>query len=85
MESCYRSFRFVIQPRFFDYHAKYDDAATIEEVVELPTAIHERVAGAAMACYSVLKCTIYARIDMLIKDGFPYVMEVNTLPGMTKK
>ncbi|MGE7093803.1 D-alanine--D-alanine ligase [Lysinibacillus sp. NPDC048646] len=69
---------------FFDYNAKYEDAATIEEVVELPTALHERVAEAAMACYSSLKCAIYARIDMLIKDGIPYVMEVNTLPGMTK-
>ncbi|MGN4123727.1 D-alanine--D-alanine ligase [Lysinibacillus sphaericus] len=69
---------------FFDYHAKYENATTIEEVVELPAAIHERVARAAMACYSALKCTIYARIDMLIMDGIPYVMEVNTLPGMTK-
>ncbi len=69
---------------FFDYNAKYEDAATIEEVVELPAALHERVAEAAMTCYSSLKCAIYARIDMLIKDGIPYVMEVNTLPGMTK-
>ncbi|MEY9971189.1 D-alanine-D-alanine ligase [Lysinibacillus sp. RC46] len=70
--------------QFFDYKAKYEDATTIEEVVELPPAIHERVAEAAKACYSALKCSVYARIDMMIKDGIPYVMEVNTLPGMTK-
>ncbi|MGE7928759.1 D-alanine--D-alanine ligase [Lysinibacillus xylanilyticus] len=70
--------------QFFDYKAKYEDAATIEEVVELSPAIHERVAEAAKACYSALKCSVYARIDMMIKDGIPYVMEVNTLPGMTK-
>jgi len=70
--------------QFFDYKAKYEDAATIEEVVELSLAIHERVAEAAKACYSELKCSVYARIDMMIKDGIPYVMEVNTLPGMTK-
>ncbi|KFM99578.1 D-alanine--D-alanine ligase [Bacillus clarus] len=69
---------------FFDYNAKYDNATTIEEVVELPVAIHERVSEAAMACYKVLKCSVYARIDMIVKDGTPYVMEVNTLPGMTK-
>ncbi|WP_028402828.1 D-alanine--D-alanine ligase [Ectobacillus panaciterrae] len=69
---------------FFDYHAKYDDVATIEEVVELPATTHERVAEAAMACYRALKCSVYARVDMIIKDGTPYVMEVNTLPGMTK-
>ncbi|WP_410983185.1 D-alanine--D-alanine ligase [Bacillus cereus] len=69
---------------FFDYHAKYDDVATIEEVVELPPATYERVAEAAMACYKTLKCSVYARVDMMIQDGIPYVMEVNTLPGMTK-
>jgi len=70
--------------QFFDYKAKYEDAATIEEIVELPPAIHERVTEAAKACYKALKCDVYARIDMMIKDGIPYVMEVNTLPGMTK-
>ncbi|MEH7464060.1 D-alanine--D-alanine ligase [Bacillus thuringiensis] len=69
---------------FFDYHAKYDDAATIEEIVELPVTTQKSVAESAMACYRALKCSVYARIDMIIKDGIPYVMEVNTLPGMTK-
>ncbi|MEK5389471.1 D-alanine--D-alanine ligase [Margalitia sp. FSL K6-0131] len=69
---------------FFDYNAKYDDVATIEEVVELPPELNERVAAAALACYKALKCSVYARIDMMVKDGIPYVMEVNTLPGMTK-
>ncbi|MGM9988849.1 MAG: D-alanine--D-alanine ligase, partial [Bacillaceae bacterium] len=69
---------------FFDYNAKYDSAATIEEVVELPATTYERVSEAAMGCYKALKCSVYARVDMMIKDGIPYVMEVNTLPGMTK-
>jgi len=69
---------------FFDYHAKYDGTSTIEEVVELPATTHERVAEAAIACYRALKCSVYARVDMIIEDEVPYVMEVNTLPGMTK-
>ncbi|MED3572725.1 D-alanine--D-alanine ligase [Cytobacillus praedii] len=69
---------------FFDYASKYNDVATIEEVVQLPPEIQTRVSVAAMSCYKSLKCSVYARIDMMIKDGIPYVMEVNTLPGMTK-
>lgn len=69
---------------FFDYTSKYNDVATIEEVVQLPSEIQTRVSFAAMTCYKSLKCSVYARIDMMIKDGIPYVMEVNTLPGMTK-
>ncbi|MDA1780248.1 D-alanine--D-alanine ligase [Bacillus cereus group sp. BY9-3LC] len=69
---------------FFDYNAKYDDAGTIEEVIELPAELKERVNKASLACYKVLKCSVYARVDMMVKDGIPYVMEVNTLPGMTQ-
>ncbi|GAA3314775.1 hypothetical protein GCM10020331_008190 [Ectobacillus funiculus] len=68
-----------------DYHAKYDNVTTIEGVVELPATTYERVAKAAIACYRALKCSAYARVDMIIKDGIFYVMEVNTLPVVTKK
>ncbi|MFF2448843.1 D-alanine--D-alanine ligase [Neobacillus sp. NPDC058068] len=69
---------------FFDYTSKYDDAATIEEVVELSSEIYEKVAYAALTSYKALKCSVYARIDMMIQNGNPYVIEVNSLPGMTK-
>jgi D-alanine-D-alanine ligase len=26
----------------------------------------------------------YVRVDMIVKDNTPYVLELNTLPGMTK-
>ncbi|MFC9601547.1 D-alanine--D-alanine ligase [Peribacillus butanolivorans] len=69
---------------FFDYTSKYNDVTTIEEVVQLPPETHNRVSFAAMTCYKSLKCSVYARIDMMIKNGIPYVLEVNSLPGMTK-
>ncbi|WP_026576679.1 D-alanine--D-alanine ligase [Bacillus sp. UNC438CL73TsuS30] len=69
---------------FFDYSSKYDDVATIEEVVELSPETQNLVAIAAMTCYKALKCSVYARIDMMIQNGIPYVLEVNSLPGMTK-
>lgn len=72
------------QGEFFDYTSKYDDAATIEEVVQLPIETHNRVADAAISCYKALKCSVYARVDMMIYNGVPYVLEVNTLPGLTK-
>lgn len=69
---------------FFDYHAKYDEDAAIEEVVQLPSELNDLVTHAAITCFKALKCSVYARIDMMIRDGIPYVMEVNSLPGMTK-
>lgn len=69
---------------FFDYSSKYNDGAAEEQVIQLPADIHQRVEDAALACYRVLKCSVYARVDMIIRDGMPYVLEVNTLPGLTR-
>ncbi|MNZ86339.1 D-alanine--D-alanine ligase [compost metagenome] len=69
---------------WFDYSAKYEDGGADERVIDLPAEVYERVRDAALTCYKALKCSVYARVDMLIKDGIPYVLEVNTLPGMTK-
>ena len=34
--------------------------------------------------FEVLKCEVYDRVDMIIsEEGVPYILEVNTLPGMT--
>ncbi|WP_342553412.1 D-alanine--D-alanine ligase [Paenibacillus sp. FSL R7-0652] len=69
---------------FFDYTAKYNDDGADEQVVQLPSELHQRVEAAALTCYRVLKCSVYARVDMLIREGVPYVLEVNTLPGLTR-
>lgn len=69
---------------WFDYSAKYELGGAEERVIQLPAELEERVHAAALACYQALKCTVYARVDMLVKDGIPYVLEVNTLPGMTE-
>jgi D-alanine-D-alanine ligase len=69
---------------FFDYTSKYNDGGAEEQVVHLPMDLHKRVEAAALTCYRVLKCSVYARVDMMIRDGMPYVLEVNTLPGLTR-
>lgn len=69
---------------FFDYTAKYADGGADEQVIQLPDEMQERVRGAAHSAYEALKCSVYARIDMILRDGIPYVLEVNSLPGLTK-
>lgn len=76
----------AIRPKstFFDFTSKYSDGGAEEVVVELQKELHEKVETLALATWKALKCSVYARVDMLIQDGNPYVLEVNTLPGMTK-
>lgn len=68
---------------WFDYAAKYEQGGAEERIIRLPDALQEQVQTAALTCYRALKCAVYARVDMLLKDSIPYVLEVNTLPGMT--
>ncbi|PPQ50008.1 D-alanine--D-alanine ligase [Paenibacillus peoriae] len=69
--------------KWFDYQAKYEVGGAEEKVVELPPVIEQRVREAALASYRLLQCKVYARVDMILCQDRPYVLEVNTLPGMT--
>ncbi|WP_025688350.1 D-alanine--D-alanine ligase [Paenibacillus zanthoxyli] len=68
---------------WFDYDAKYTANGAVEQVAVLPPELEREVRRIALDCYRTLKCTVYARVDMILSDGFPFVLEVNTLPGMT--
>ena len=77
----------AIKPKaeFFDFASKYDDGGAQEIVVELDKELNEKVEKMALATYKALKCEVYSRVDMIVtSDGTPYILEVNTLPGMTK-
>ncbi|HEY5575545.1 MAG TPA: D-alanine--D-alanine ligase [Clostridiaceae bacterium] len=69
---------------FFDYEAKYKDSGTQETVVQFPAELHNQIVDMANKCWKVCKCKVMGRVDMIIKEGVPYVLEINTLPGHTK-
>ncbi|SHE48738.1 D-alanine--D-alanine ligase [Caloramator proteoclasticus] len=76
----------AIKPKsaFFDYTSKYADGGADEFVVEFEKELQKKIEYMAVKTYELLKCRVYARVDMIIKEGIPYILEVNTLPGMTK-
>jgi D-alanine-D-alanine ligase len=69
---------------FFDYEAKYQPGAT-EEVC--PARIDEALTGLAqehaLAAHRALYCQGYSRTDMILKNNQFFVLETNTIPGMT--
>jgi len=74
----------IPQSEFFDYNSKYDDEGAIESEAKLNVGLKERIIEISKACYEIFRCKAYVRIDIIIKDDEIYVMELNTLPGMTK-
>ena len=76
-----------IVPRneFYDFEAKYT-AGMAEHIfpARLEAALYEKVQQVGLAAHLALGCSGYSRVDLLVtEDGDSYVLEVNTLPGMT--
>jgi len=69
---------------FFDYQAKYQPGAT-EEIcpARIDSQLTEKAQACAVAAHRALYCQGYSRTDMILKDGRFFVLETNTIPGMT--
>jgi D-alanine--D-alanine ligase len=69
----------------YDYHSKYTKGATNYLVpAPIDDTATEKTQKAALDAYNLLGCRGVGRVDiMLDKSGSPYVLEVNTMPGMT--
>jgi len=69
---------------FFDYEAKYQPGATNEICpARLDPELTSRAQHCALTAHAALGCRGYSRTDMMVKDGTIYVLETNTIPGMT--
>lgn len=77
----------IVAPNgFYDFTAKYQKGQTRYLCpAPLPAAIVRRIKGLAQRTYQVLGCEGAARVDFRITPrGRPYVLEINTVPGMTE-
>ncbi len=77
-----------IRPKegFYDYNAKYTKGLTDFVVpARLGKGVERAVRKEALGAYNALGCSGAARVDvMLSRDERPYVLEVNTIPGLTE-
>lgn len=75
----------VPKNEFYDYEAKYTDGmATHIMPAPLPPALYAKVLEQGEEAHRALGCSGYSRVDFLVTDsGDCFLLEVNTLPGMT--
>jgi D-alanine-D-alanine ligase len=69
---------------FFDYQAKYTHGIT-EEIIpaQLPDDIYKEVLSVALRSHKATGCRGFSRVDMIVRDSDVYVLEVNSIPGLT--
>jgi D-alanine-D-alanine ligase len=70
---------------FYDYAAKYEKGMSDHFYpARIPDAVYSRTLEAGLAAHRAIGCRGYSRVDFIIDEsGAPYILEVNTLPGMT--
>lgn len=71
---------------FYDFSAKYEKGRTQYLCpAPLSATITKQIEALALRTYEVLGCAGAARVDFRITPrGRPYVLEINTVPGMTE-
>lgn len=71
---------------FYDFKAKYDaDDTQYHCPCGLDAATEHRLQAMALRAFNVLGCSGWGRVDFMCDaDGRPWLLEVNTVPGMTE-
>lgn len=75
----------IPKKEFYDFEAKYTDGMA-EHVfpARLSPELYEKVQQQGVLAHRSLGCSGYSRVDFLVTEaGDCYLLEVNTLPGMT--
>ena len=75
-----------VRPRegSYDYGSMYTPGMTDFAIpAEIPDSVATRVEETALETYRILGCSGFARVDIILEDGKPWVIEVNTIPGFT--
>jgi D-alanine-D-alanine ligase len=77
----------ILSPRgLFDYEAKYESSLTEYRFDHgLPQRCAEAIRDVAVAAAEALGTSGLVRVDLMLdREGRPWVLEVNTVPGMTE-
>jgi D-alanine-D-alanine ligase len=78
------SIRIVPAGEYYDYHAKYVAEDTQYICPGLAGAAEQEFAGLTLAAFVAVDCSGWGRVDfMRDRAGKPWLLEVNTAPGMT--
>jgi D-alanine-D-alanine ligase len=77
----------IVPGGFYDFRSKYGKAATRYLCpAPLTSRLERLLRDHSIRAYQVLGCRGAARVDFRIHpNGRPYVLELNTIPGMTER
>ncbi|WP_282032044.1 D-alanine--D-alanine ligase [Winogradskyella eximia] len=75
----------VSENDFFDYEAKYEGKSQEITPARISEAYANKVRIEAKKIYEILKMKGFSRSEFISKNDEPYLLEVNTVPGLTEE
>ncbi|MCS5586299.1 MAG: D-alanine--D-alanine ligase [Gammaproteobacteria bacterium] len=75
----------VSDHEFYDYESKYhSDETQYLCPCGLSNSLEQQLQSIALKAFNVINAKIWGRVDFILdKDQTPYLLEINTVPGMT--
>lgn len=75
----------VTENDFFDYEAKYEGKSTEYTPARITKVQEDNVIEIAKKAYDTLKMTGFSRSEFIFIGNEPYMLEMNTTPGLTEQ
>jgi D-alanine-D-alanine ligase len=76
----------ISENEFFDYEAKYDGKSNEVTPAIISDELTEKINALTIHIYSTLEMKGIARMDYIINnEGTPFLIEINSIPGMSKE
>lgn len=73
----------VSENDFFDYQAKYEGKSQEITPARISKDLKDKVSKEAERIYTILGLKGFSRSEFIFKNNEPYLLEVNTIPGLT--
>jgi len=75
----------VSENDFFDFEAKYEGKSTEITPARISDDVSKKVSEKTKEVYRLLNLDGIARVDFIIKNDKPFVIEANSVPGLSKE
>lgn len=73
----------ICENDFFDYDAKYNGKSREETPADIDEMLVNSIEALTSEIYDLLGLKSIARVDYIVMDSIPFVIEVNTIPGFS--
>ncbi len=75
----------VSENDFFDYEAKYEGKSEEITPARINISLTLEIQKTSISIYEKMKLEGICRIDYIIQDDIPFIIEINTIPGLSEE